>query len=117
MGAGQDVGDRFLIEIAQALTSGLRQGDFVARVGGDEFVVVGQCVADNSEACCEVFGQRLSTLTRKRYDIGATILDYQGPSIGVVTSASGKVDSSSLMAEADAKMYAVKRERKSAKSN
>lgn len=36
---GHDIGDYVLIEIAKILTSTIRQGDFVARWGGEEFVI------------------------------------------------------------------------------
>ena len=37
---GQNVGDRVLIEVARKLNQGASAGQFVARVGGDEFGIV-----------------------------------------------------------------------------
>ncbi len=37
---GQEIGDRVLLEVAHRLSAGLRQGDVVARVGGDQFAVL-----------------------------------------------------------------------------
>jgi diguanylate cyclase (GGDEF)-like protein len=42
---GHDAGDRVLAEVASLVKSTLRQGDFVARWGGEEFVVALQSVA------------------------------------------------------------------------
>jgi diguanylate cyclase len=41
-GFGHDLGDRFLVAVAQRLHSSLREADTIARVGGDEFVRAGR---------------------------------------------------------------------------
>jgi len=46
--AGHHVGDRVLCEVGRRLTQAIRSGDVVARVGGDEFVVLASLV-DRSE--------------------------------------------------------------------
>ena len=37
---GHDVGDEFLVAVAQRLTGQLRPGDTLARLSGDEFVIL-----------------------------------------------------------------------------
>ncbi len=46
---GHEAGDRLLRELSQRLQGLLRAGDFLARVGGDEFVVVIQDLPANAE--------------------------------------------------------------------
>jgi diguanylate cyclase (GGDEF)-like protein len=46
-GQGHDVGDRVLVSVARASSAMLREGDLLARIGGDEFVAV---VADADES-------------------------------------------------------------------
>ncbi|HEY0972979.1 MAG TPA: sensor domain-containing diguanylate cyclase [Solimonas sp.] len=103
---GHEIGDRFLVQIASRLASGVRSGDFVARYGGDEFVVLtpGAGAADLRE--------RLEALVRGRYTLGSIVLDYEGAAVGVVHSEPGDVDAERLLARADAAMYAAKKSRR-----
>jgi diguanylate cyclase len=109
---GHDAGDRFLIEIARALKLGVREGDFVARIGGDEFVVFGQACSDDLEGSRLAIKHRLERLTRGRFSIGPIVIDYDGPSVGVVTTAPGERDPSGPIARADKAMYVVKKSRR-----
>lgn len=108
---GHDAGDRFLIAIAGKLQNALRGGDFVARVGGDEFVVFGPCSSRTPDAGRVAMRERLSEVTRGELDLGVARLDYAGASIGAVNSSPGERDCEALLARADEAMYAIKRSR------
>lgn len=108
---GHDAGDRFLISLTTALTQGLRVGDYLARIGGDEFVFVGQPGSgpvSESEAALQC---RLTGLTTGSFDIGGGKLDYAGASVGVVTTGAGERDVDTVLKRADEAMYAVKQAR------
>lgn len=112
---GHDAGDRFLIEMAKRLKTGLREGDFIARIGGDEFVVYGNACADDSEASRKAIQARLERLTRGSFHLGTTDIDYAGASVGVVTSEPGEKNPDTLLAKADEEMYLIKKTRRSSR--
>ncbi len=105
---GHETGDRFLIQIANSLVSGLRSGDLVARYGGDEFVVV-TARGDRTELL-----RRCHELTRGRFENGDVTFDYAAASVGVVEAERGETDPEALVNRADAAMYEVKNAAKEA---
>ncbi len=109
---GHDAGDRFLIEITKSLVSGMRDGDFVARYGGDEFVVFCTATSVAYDASREAIRERVVRLTTGEFMVGLTMLDYAGASVGVVTSYLGELDCEALLARADAAMYENKKIRR-----
>ncbi|WP_298217831.1 sensor domain-containing diguanylate cyclase [Halothiobacillus sp.] len=109
---GHDVGDQFLKAIADSLRNGLREGDFVARYGGDEFVAFG--ISKNTAIAADeaAFTTHLCDLTSGRFTLEATVIDYPGASIGVVTSTPEDHDIDELIERADQAMYRFKKNRR-----
>lgn len=109
---GHDIGDRFLIEVVHRLANGVRASDYVARHGGDEFVVLGVAIGDESRDSSEVFASRLNDLTRGRFVAGTNTFDYGGASVGVITVDAKEGSTQSVLARADEAMYRVKQLRR-----
>ncbi len=104
---GHDAGDEVLREVARRLRESVRDADIIARVGGDEFVVV--------MAGRTISGSAQSLLTRLQEEIarpiqGAFGTYSVGASIGLALS-STPVRLSDVLTRADAAMYAQKRRR------
>lgn len=110
---GHNFGDSFLIEVSRRLQAALRQDDFAARIGGDEFVVIGHGPLDIEEAQAggEAFVSRLAAATSGRFLIGDEILDYPGASVGLAVVPPSSLSSEQALRAADAAMYTAKRAR------
>jgi diguanylate cyclase len=109
---GHDMGDRFLIAIGSRLQGALRAGDFAARLGGDEFVVLASPLSADAAHTVAAMQARLQAATTGHFNLDGQVIDYAGPSIGVIIAASDAADPEALLAQADAAMYAAKRARK-----
>jgi len=109
---GHDAGARFLTAIGGRMQGAVRSDDFVARLGGDEFVVLSSPAHTAALAVADSLRARLQEATTGRFHLGDVMLDYAGPSIGSIVSMSGEVEPETLLAQADAAMYEVKRERR-----
>ena len=102
---GHIAGDRILVATAERLLAIGREGDTVARIGGDEFLVLLEDIKDEAE-CAQLANAILATLSQP-----FEVLDKQvqiACSIGIVIHPlEGEADK--LIANADAAMYAAKR--------
>lgn len=113
---GHDAGDEFLRGVSARLQAALRGGDILARMGGDEFVVVGlgpRLSEDGGEAAA-LLRKRLFTATVGRYHTAAAVIDYEGASVGVVCLDPQRSGAEDALRQSDAAMYRVKQERRRA---
>jgi len=69
-----------------------------------------------SESTAIALNKRLLEATTGRYVLGSQVIDYSGPSIGVIVAKKGCKDPQTLLAEAEAEMHGVKRARKERES-
>jgi len=102
---GHAVGDQTLVEAAQRMKSSMRRGDFVGRIGGDEFVAVLGVAGDELEMveAAERFLERI----RVEVQDGAYVRVVQA-SIGVAVSPTDGTTPEELLQHADEALYAAK---------
>lgn len=103
---GHDAGDLVLKTIAQRLQGSVRESDTVARVGGDEFVLVLQDV-NGREAAKSVAEKTIAALA-KPISINNRICEV-GATLGIALYPDHGEDADTLIRHADAAMYAAKR--------
>ncbi len=100
---GHAAGDRVIVTVAERIRASIRKGDLAARVGGDEFVVVLDPVADTGHALTVATRLR-DALTRVSTRAGDLTC---GASVGLAVSEPGDTVST-LLSRADAAMYRAK---------
>jgi diguanylate cyclase (GGDEF)-like protein/PAS domain S-box-containing protein len=104
---GHDSGDLLLNQVAERINQFMRSADTVARIGGDEFVVMLKRVASDDQAA--LVAQKLITELQRPFDID-DIEIYQTISIGITMFPEDGEDSASLLRNADAAVHRAKEE-------
>jgi diguanylate cyclase (GGDEF)-like protein len=105
---GHNIGDELLREVAARIVSNLRDGDWVVRLGGDEFIVVVHDAIDTRQAAVNL-AQRLITRLEEPIRIDGYSL-HTSPSIGISIFPDDGEDVDTLIRKADIAMYIVKEE-------
>jgi diguanylate cyclase (GGDEF)-like protein/PAS domain S-box-containing protein len=102
---GHSVGDLLLQEVAERLKKWSREQDTVARVGGDEFVIVLTAAKDGADAA--VAAERLVHAMSAAIVVQGRTLSV-GCSLGISIFPEHGADSETLIKNADAAMYCAK---------
>jgi len=105
---GHNEGDQALIGLANILKKTFRESDIIARIGGDEFVVLSEITEENSEILMTRLYENIKDYNAKRsrrytlsISVGTTQFDPEYP-----------ISIDELLSKADALMYAQKRKRR-----
>jgi len=107
---GHEEGDELLRQFGARVHDAVRKTDTVARLAGDEFIVVLELLADSADAVGKAH-QLMATL-QLPYQLRSVTVRV-GASIGVALHRPGDPpDLTALLARADAAMYAAKRDGK-----
>jgi diguanylate cyclase (GGDEF)-like protein/PAS domain S-box-containing protein len=102
---GHAVGDTLLIALAQRMKAALREGDTLARMGGDEFVAI---LVDLEHAQdCDPVLNRLLQAASEPFEADTAVLQVSA-SMGVTIYPQDGSDADLLMRHADQAMYAAK---------
>jgi diguanylate cyclase (GGDEF)-like protein/PAS domain S-box-containing protein len=102
---GHEVGDSLLKVMASRLRASVRGDDFIARIGGDEFCVLLQDIAEPREAAA--VAQKLLLELGRPYRVGSHDL-APGASIGIACVPQDGDDVNTLLRLADHAMYRAK---------
>jgi diguanylate cyclase (GGDEF)-like protein len=102
---GHAVADKLLMQVGQRLRENVREGDFVARSGSDEFVIV-QMVDHQPQAASALAGRLVEVLGQPFHDSDRSVLI--GASIGVAIFPMHGMSADTLLRNADMALYRAK---------
>jgi diguanylate cyclase (GGDEF)-like protein len=102
---GHPCGDQLLCAVANRLREMLRPEDFVARFGGDEFVVFQQNI--NSAEDAASLARRIVERLSERYRIDNHLVEI-GASVGIALTSPEGISADTLLKNADMALYRAK---------
>lgn len=102
---GHTVGDSILMGAARRMLDSVRKSDTVARIGGDEFVVLLQEIKEGNEAL--VIAEQIRLALNRPFELAGHFISTS-PSIGLVLYPEHGADELQLIRNADIAMYKAK---------
>ena len=103
---GHSAGDAVLAEVARRLNDSIRALDSVARIGGDEFVILLPAITSQE---ADVIARRIITHVASAFDIGLVAPVHIGVSIGCARAPDDGDTAEQLLRSADRALYEAKR--------
>jgi diguanylate cyclase (GGDEF)-like protein len=104
---GHGAGDAVLRSLSRRFEAIVRASDTVARVGGDEFAILSLGTGDDEQAAALV--GRLRHALRRPFRVGGSTVEIDG-SLGWAVFPTDGTTADELLARADGRMYATKRD-------
>lgn len=104
---GHDIGDLLLKQVAQRLLVCVRASDTVARIGGDEFIVLLPTI--EQELDTTVVAEKILHALKQPFDVAGHVLNISG-SIGIAVYPEHGDDEKLLLINADIAMYHAKKD-------
>ena len=99
---GHGTGDQALVDIADGITSIVRRGDLVSRLGGDEFLVFLADIQNDKDASAKA--RQICDLTHKAFSMEVQI----SGSVGITIAPRDGTDFETLYKKVDSALYYVK---------
>lgn len=103
---GHAIGDELLIKITETIRQATENNHFLARIGGDEFIVV---VCDEQEESALALAHKLREHISGTYELASTSIDCISASIGIAVFPKHANNAATLIRKGDVAMYEVKR--------
>ncbi len=104
---GHAAGDQLLTDVAARLRGVLRDGDVLARQGGDEFLILIPDLSDDAVRSAEMVGAKVLGSLHEPFVVGTAEV-RTGASIGISLFPADATDTEALLRHADAAMYQAK---------
>ena len=102
---GHQAGDQFLVWVAQSFAECIREHDLLARLAGDEFVVLLDHLTDRQQA--EDVAKRIIKVMQQPFCLKGVCMQ-SGASIGITYSSKSYRNTDEIIRDADAAMYYAK---------
>jgi len=107
---GHGAGDAMLVHTANLLRSSIDKDDFLARIGGDEFIIARR--SEESVQRLTRLAQHITDLIRQPVPYGNHFCRF-GASVGIALARGHDVDANRLLVDADLALYRAKEQGRS----